>query len=555
VARQSPRISDENTDRRDDEQFPLQIVVLYFDHKGDSQTEKGQRMQSNKRVDETLGTRSPFSAFVRRSYFAISILVASLAFTHAQAQTSAQTQAKPVRFSDADIATANALIKKAQSSDLGYELVASLTTEVGARPAGSDGDRKAVAWSVAKLKALGFDRVWTDPVRVSAWKRVGSHADLVAPYHQHIVSAALGNSISTPPQGIEAEIAYYETFDALKQDTSDRAKGKIVYIDSVFPKSRDGKFYGPAVGARINGAVEASKRGALAVVIRSISTSNDRFAHTGTMRYDEKIAPMIPAAAISASDGDLIRRIATTRKETDAPMKMFLNMKNITTPNVESFNVLAEIRGSDKDPVIANEVIAIGGHLDSWDMGTGALDDGAGVAITAAAAALIRDMKLKPRRTIRVIFFANEENGFEGARDYAARYGKEKHQLVSESDFGAGNVYRLDTRVDEATRPWLEAIHKIIAPLGIEMGGNTASGGPDFGPMVAASGGLGHPAVGLAQDGTDYFDYHHTANDTLDKIDPVKMKQNVAAWIATVWLAAQADVSFKGLPAPVATPR
>jgi carboxypeptidase Q len=455
----------------------------------------------------------------------------------------AQTAGTKPSFSKRDLAAANDLIAAAQQSNLGYDLVASLTTEVGARPAGSEGDRKAVAWGVAKLKSLGFDRVWTDAVKVDAWRRVGAHADIVAPYHQHIVVAALGNSISTPPQGITADIAYYANFDALKSDTTERAKGKIVFIDGTFEKSRDGRHYSPAVGARINGAIEASKRGALAVMIRSVGTSHDRLAHTGTMRYDEKIAPPIPAAAVSTPDAELIRRIVTEQaaKPDAVPMKMFLNMKNITTTGVESFNVIGEIRGAD----LADEVIAIGGHLDSWDLGTGALDDGAGVGITVAAAALIKEKKLKPRRTIRVILFANEENGFEGARSYADKYGKEKHQLVSESDFGAGLLYRFNTNADEPTRAWLNAIQQVVAPLGIEWGDNNASGGPDFGPMVR---GLGHPAVTLAQDGTDYFDFHHTANDTLDKIDPAKMKQNVAGWIAMIWLASQADHRFKGAP-------
>jgi Zn-dependent M28 family amino/carboxypeptidase len=465
---------------------------------------------------------------------ALACLVASLALP-----TAAQTTSL---YSAQDIAHAKRAMAIAEKSDLAYDLGASLTTEVGPRPAGPANDAKAVAWAIAKLKALGFDRVWTDKVKVDAFRRIGAHADLVAPYHHHLAVTALGNSISTPDRGITAELAYYPSFEALKADTSDRAKGRIVYIDSTFSKSQDGRGYGQAVGARVTGAIEAAKPGAVAVLIRSIGTDQDRLPHTGTMRYDENVAAPIPAAAVSTPDGDIIRRIAGTG-DADKPMQVFLNMKNVITKGVDSYNVLAEWRGTDK----SNEVVAIGGHLDSWDLGTGALDDGAGVAITIATVKILKDMGMAPRRTVRVILFANEENGLDGARDYAARYGTEKHQLVSESDLGADSVYRLNTKVDAATRPWLKAIADALEPIGVAWGENTGLGGPDFGPLVS---GFQHPAATLAQDATRYFDYHHTANDTLDKIDPVKLKQNVMAWVAMVWLAAQADHSFGGAPKP-----
>jgi Zn-dependent M28 family amino/carboxypeptidase len=441
-----------------------------------------------------------------------------------------------------DIAHAKRAMEIAQKSDLAYDIVASLTSEVGPRPAGSENDAKAVAWAVSKLGAMGFDRVWKDPIKVDAWKRISAHADLIAPYQQHLAVAALGNSISTPPEGISAEVEYYENFDALKSDTTSRAKGKIVFVDNVFVRSRDGRGYGQTVPVRITGAIEASKRGAVAIVIRSVGTDSDRLPHTGTMRYDDKEAPPIPAAAVSTPDGDLIRRIAAERAKSAgkiAPLKIFLSMKNSLTKGVDSHNVIAEIRGSEKP----DEVVAIGGHLDSWDLGTGAIDDGAGVAITVATAKILKDMGVRPKRTVRVILFGNEENGLDGGRDYAAKYGKQKHQLIAESDLGAGSIYRMTTKVDEATRPWLKAIADVIVPLGIEWGENTGGGGPDFGPTVN---GYGHPAAGLSQDATKYFDIHHTANDTLDKIDPAQMKQNVAAWVAMVWLAAQADATFNG---------
>ena len=436
-------------------------------------------------------------------------------------------------YSSEDIAIVKQAMATAHGSELAYDIVASLTTEIGPRPAGSANDARAVAWAKAKLTSLGFERVWTEPVKVSAWTRGAAHADIVSPFPQHLAVTALGNSISTPPEGITAEVAYFENYDQLKNDKSDRAKGRIVFIDGSFTRSREGTHYGRNVGARLTGAVEAGKRGALAVMIRSIGSDRDRLPHTGTMRYDDKVTP-IPAAAVSNPDADLVAR----QVRGGEPLRISLSMKNETRPSAESHNVLAEIRGSEKP----EQVVAIGGHLDSWDLGTGAIDDGAGVAITIAAAKILKDSGVRPKRTIRVILFANEENGLDGAKAYAAVHGKEKHQLVSESDLGAGNIYKFHTRITDAGMPWMKEIAEVLAPLGVEAGNNEASGGPDMSPMVNDH---AAPAVSLAQDATDYFDWHHTANDTLDKIDPVKLKQNVAAWVALVWMTAQAGVDFK----------
>ena len=274
----------------------------------------------------------------------------------------------------------------------------------------------------------------------------------MAPYPHHRAVTALGNSISTPATGLQAEVAYYANMEALRKDTSDRARGRIVFIDGTFARTQDGGGYGPAVSARVNGAIEAGKRGALAVVIRSVGTDQDRLPHTGAMRYDTAVTPPIPAAAVSTPDADLIRRIATTTsRETGqvTPLRLFLNLQNVATRNLTTHNVYAEIRGQEKP----DDIVAIGGHLDSWDLGTGAIDDGAGVAITVAAAKIIRDFGIRPKRTIRVILFGNEENGLDGARSYAQKYGQQRHQLASESDLGADRVYRLHTRVDDKTRP------------------------------------------------------------------------------------------------------
>ncbi len=445
------------------------------------------------------------------------------------------------RYADADLAVARAAMAEAQNSNLAHDLVASLTTEVGPRSAGSPGDAAAVAWAKAKLTSLGFDRVWTEPVRINAWIRGAARAEIVTPYPQTLAVAALGNSVSTPPEGITAEVAYYENFDALKADTSERAKGRIVFIDNAMPRTRDGSGYGKTVPGRGNGAIEAAKRGALAVVIRSVGTDHDRMPHTGGMRYDDKIA-RIPAAAVSTVDGDMIRRQVQSKQ----PVKLALFMQNSTRANMESFNVLAEMRGTEKP----DQIVAIGGHLDSWDLGTGAIDDGAGVAITVAAAKILREVSakqgVKQKRTIRVVLFANEENGFDGAIAYTNAHGKDQHQLVAEADLGSDRVYRLDSGVSEASLPWFAPLGPLLAPLGIEMGPNTGKASSDLGHI----GGVHNlPAATLHQDASRYFDLHHTPNDTLDKVDPANLKQVVAAWTAVVWLATQADADFSGAPA------
>jgi carboxypeptidase Q len=445
--------------------------------------------------------------------------------------------AEPLRLlGTADLEQAVRLREQALQSDLAFELVESLVTEVGPRIAGSAGDASAVAWAVAKLKALGFPEVRAEAVPLRAWQRGDAHAHLTAPFPQPIVMTALGNSVATPKEGINAEIAYYPDLAALKADSSDRASGKIVFIDQKTERSRNGSGYGKAVAARSEGPSEAAKRGALAFALRSIGTDHDRLAHTGATRYSEGVRA-IPAVAVSNPDADLIARLSLQPRYQGRPVKMHLSLASEGGIAATSHNVIAEIPGSSSP----EEVVMIGAHLDSWDLGQGAIDDGAGVAIVTAAAKLVLDSGIKPRRTLRVVLFANEENGFDGTKSYAAKYRNQRHQFVGESDFGAGLVWRFQSRVRAEALPVVAQIAAQLAPLGIAAGDNQANPGPDAGYLMRL---LGWPALELSQDGSDYFDWHHTANDTLDKIDPLKLRQNVAAWAVMVWLAGQSPVAF-----------
>lgn len=464
--------------------------------------------------------------------FAKTLLALSLAtaFGPASADTGLDAQ---------DIAVAQGLRDRAMAGTQAWAVVESLTTEVGPRMAGTPADARAVAWAQAKFTAMGFDKVYLEPVTFPVWLRHHEHAQVLSPFPQPLVITALGGSVGTGDQPLEAEIVEFADLAALVAAPEGSLEGKIAYIAHRMVRFRDGRAYGPAVGARSNGAVEAAKKGAVAVVIRSIGTSSDRFAHTGNMRYLPDV-PRIPAAALSNPDADLLSHMVARGK----PVRLRLDISAETVGEYTSHNVIGEIRGRE----LPDEVVTLGGHLDSWDLGTGAIDDGAGVAITAAAGALIGELERAPRRTVRVIAYANEEQGIYGGKAYAeARAAANQigaHQLGAESDFGAGRVYALRAGVDAAAWPVIARIGQVLAPLGIATESQGGSPGPDVGPIVAK----GAPWAQLAQDGTDYFDYHHTANDTLDKIDPKALDQQVAAYAVLMYLAAETRVDFGSAP-------
>lgn len=419
---------------------------------------------------------------------------------------------------------------QALKSNLPYEIVESLTTEVGARMAGTPQDALAVEWGVNKFKELGFDKVWKEPVTFKTWIRKHESASIIAPYAHEIHITALGFTVPTPTGGIEAEVVHFKTIEDLIESPENSAKGKIVFISRKMERFRDGKGYGPAVKARSNGASEAAKKGAVAVVIRSIGTDSHRLPHTGMMRYEDGVKK-IPAAAMSNPDADLMMRMLERKK----PITMKVRIDSHEGPEYTSYNVIGEMTGTE----FPNEKVVIGGHLDSWDLGTGAVDDGAGVAITMAAAKFIGDSKHRPKRTIRVVLFANEEQGLVGARAYAKKHKDDLHNHITgaESDFGAGKIYAFASNVAEDNLPVVKKMAKLMKPLGIDYVDNKAGPGPDLIPVYQ----LGMSVFSLRQDGTDYFDLHHTADDTLDKIVPENLSQNTAAYIVFAFIAANSE--------------
>ncbi|MCM2680598.1 M20/M25/M40 family metallo-hydrolase [Echinimonas agarilytica] len=426
------------------------------------------------------------------------------------------------------------LIETALTSRHALDILTDLTTNIGPRLPGTEADLRTVAWAENLLTSQGFDRVYKQPVRVPAWKRGIANASIVSPAPQALIISALGHSVGTPEGGITAPVVRVSSLAALSEISARAVKGHIVFIDHKMERHRAGKYYREVVGGRSNGASIAATKGAVGLLIRSIGTDSDRFAHTGMMLYDVK-KPRIPSAALSAPDADQLTRLLTQHG------KVTLNFE-LGSEHLESaisYNVIAEYDGA-KFP---EQYVLVGAHHDSWDEGTGALDDGAGIAIVTAAAKQIIDLPDRPKRGVRVVLYAAEELGLVGAKAYARENADDLHNiyLASESDFGAGEIWKLDTRFSDALSALSKKLLKELAPLNIEAGHNKATGGPDTSVLVNK----GVPALTLLQDGTDYFDFHHTPNDTLDKVSPEALKQNVAAWSVMLWTTTNSDAELR----------
>jgi len=446
---------------------------------------------------------------------------------------SAETGVEAATFVDPELNTrtkqAKTLIEAALAGTQGYDITESLTTEVGQRLAGTEAEARARDWAVAKFKSIGLENVRVEPFTVPGWERGKETASIISPFPQDMIITSLGYSVATPVNGVEAEVVYFSELDALKKTTQDLT-GKIAFISGRMGKAPDGAGYGPAGMKRRIGASEAAKHGAAAVIIRSVGTSSHRFPHTGGMRYAPDF-PKIPIAALSAPDADQLERIFE-RGET---VTVKMNLSPINTGERPSGNVIGEIVGTE----FPDEIVLISGHLDSWDLGTGAIDDGAGIGISAGAAKVIIDSGLKPKRTIRVVAYGAEEIGLLGGFAYRDKYKDDlpNHIMASESDFGAVAPYEVHYNWTEGR----EDMQALADLLGLPLIKRDTSGGPDIGPIKRE----GVPAMRLQQDGTDYFDLHHTPDDTFDKIDPDDMAKNTAAFAAMAWITANSESDYR----------
>lgn len=419
-----------------------------------------------------------------------------------------------------------ALRDAALKDDVAYDIIEGLTTEIGPRLAGTEAEARARKWAVAKLTALGFKNVHIETTQMATWVRGVETAEVISPFPQKLRLAALGGSGATPAEGITAEIVYFPSFADLQAAPNDSLKGKIAFVSNAMAATQDGSSYGYFGPARFAGPNVAAKKGAAAIVIRSIGSDHGRGPHTGQTNFEADV-PHIPAAALSVSDADNLSRMVARGK----PITLHLTLTPRDLGMTETGNVIAEVPGTDP----AAGIVLVGGHLDSWDLGTGAIDDGAGVAITAAAAKRLLSGP-PPRRTVRVVWFGDEETGGAGAQAYFAAHKGERHALAAESDFGADRVWRVEFNLPDNAKAVADRVARALAPLGIVRGTALGGDGADIAPLTKS----GVAAIDLNQSGQRYFDYHHTPEDTLERVDPEQLRQNVAAWTAMIATVANA---------------
>lgn len=427
------------------------------------------------------------------------------------------------------LATAAQLRDAALAGNKAMGLLTNLTDTVGQRLAGTEAEARARVWAKAEMQKLGLVNIREETFPLKAWERGQARASIVGSNHQ-LALTALGYSGATPAGGITVDVTCFASLAAFRAAPDAAVKGRIVFIDHRMGVTQDGSSYGANGAVRRAAPALGAQKGAAAVLIRSLGTDYHRNPHTGGTVFPAGVNP-IPALALALPDAELLARRCAA-----GPVQMQLLATPTSRPS-QSANVTAEIPGT-----VPSEVVVLGGHLDSWDLGQGVFDDGAGVAISLAAAAAIKDhvdrTGQRPRRTIRVVLWGAEEFGLIGGRAYAAAHAGENIVLAGESDAGADRIFTIDSKVATAGLPLFADIAGVLSPMGIDQAGsNRAGGGPDVGPLAATGVGV----IDLGQDMTRYFDVHHTPDDTLDKVDRKQLDQNVAAWTAAIWLAATDD--------------
>jgi hypothetical protein len=421
------------------------------------------------------------------------------------------------------------LIDAGLKSDGAYRKLAWLTDRIGPRLSGSDNLVKAVSWCTDEMKRDGLDAVRTEKVMVPRWVRGEASGKIMAPVEHPLVLLALGMSDGTPPEGITADVVEVASLDEAKA-LGERAAGKIVLFNKrIYPNGTDDRGYGAGAALRYSGAAAAAKVGAVGMLIRSLATADLRLPHTGAMAYEDGV-PHIPAAAISPEDAELIHRFLSAGETVRVTFRQTCK----TLPDAESANTLGEIRGSGAP----SEVVVIAGHLDSWDVGTGAQDDGAGVAIVMEAMRLIHAAALKPKRTIRAVLYTNEENGLRGGKAYAEAHGAElrDHVAAIESDSGGARPMGFGVSAGAGGDATVRSLAAPLAALAAD-DVKDSGGGADISPL----GDAGVPMLGLRQDATHYFDIHHTMADTLDKVDAHELAMNATAMAVMAWQLANLD--------------
>ncbi len=428
---------------------------------------------------------------------------------------------------------AQRIIAEARASERSWTLLTELCDDIGHRLSGSKSLERAVEWAIARLKAAGHENVGGEEVMVPHWVRGAESAELLEPTRRPLVMLGVGRSAGTPPAGVVAEVlvaADEAAFEAL----GDRVRGRMVLFDNPMPAydAEKGAGYGQTVRFRGKGARLVQGKGGVAALVRSVTAHSLRTPHTGSQSYGEGL-PDIPVAALTTEDAALISRLVARGKKVVVRLRM--EAKHL--PDARSHNVVAELRGREKP----DEVVVIGGHLDSWDVGQGAHDDGTGVVMAMEALGVLRRLGLRPRRTVRVVLWTNEENGLRGAKAYAKRHADEVHVAGIESDSGGFDFkgFSLD-HADDAAKAravaTLQGYAPLFAPLlpAPDTLAWTGFSGADLSPLKPR----GVPLMGLRVDGSKYFDYHHTPADTLDKVDPKALANDTAAMALMAYLLA-----------------
>jgi hypothetical protein len=448
----------------------------------------------------------------------------------------------PALYSPQTLSELKQLQQAALKSDYAYRQVAHLANNIGPRLSGSAQAQKAVDYVAAELKALGLE-VQLEKVMVPHWVRGEETAALVEfpgmaeNTTQKILLCALGSSVATPPEGVTAEVVVVRDFDELEALGKDKVAGKIVLFNYHFDKqmaaqSRAGEAYSQAVKYRADGPTAAGRLGAIAALIRSVGGAEYRLPHTGQTDY-KKDMPKVPAGAVTAEDADLIAALAP-----QGTVRMHLVLTPQTLPDAPSFNVIGDVKGTEHP----EQVVVVSGHLDSWDLGTGAIDDGAGVAVSMEAANLVQKLHLRPKRTIRVIAWMNEENGLAGGKTYEKDHEKEiaNHFAAMETDGGAGHPVGINYATKPEAKTFFEPIARILQSSGAGILNLAEHPGADIGPLTK----LGVPGFSPIQDNRYYFNYHHTAADTLDKIVPQELAENAAVVTVTAYALANLEKPF-----------
>jgi carboxypeptidase Q len=431
-----------------------------------------------------------------------------------------------------DEAAIKQIFDESLSKGKSYEMLYDLCTNIGPRLSGSPGAAAAVEWSRHVMERLDFDSVWLQPVMVPHWVRGQKETGRIISRKQGTIPVnvcALGGTIGTGPAGIAANIVEVKSFEELKALGTAGVKGKIVFFNRAMDPTRMNTFaaYGGAVEQRANGASEAAKYGAVAALVRSMGSNLEDYPHTGSMRYAPNVVK-IPALSISTRHAELLSQLLKEEKD----LQIYLENHSVTLDDAPSFNVIGEIRGSE----YPDEIIVVGGHLDSWDLGQGAHDDGAGCVQSIEVLRLFKQMGYKPKRTIRAVMFMNEENGLRGGLKYAelAAANKEIHIAAIESDRGGFVPRGFTVPTDATAKAKVRSWKSLLETYGLS-DFTAEGGGADIGPLANQ----GVALLGFLPDSQRYFNYHHTAEDTIDKVDKRELELGAAAMAAMVYLIDQ----------------